>query len=81
MSPAQRTIILAAGAVGLTGAALASRGAPSQPAPAPAETLLGPEVSVGKGTARTFVLLGPHGEPRTVGVALGEAALTGLSLA
>jgi hypothetical protein len=79
LSPAQRTIILAAGAVGLTGAVLASPSAPSQPAPAPAETLLGPEVSVGKGTARTFVLLGPHGEPRTVGVALGEAALTGLS--
>lgn len=42
-------------------------------------TLLGPEVQVGKGTARTFVDLGPSGEPRVVGIALTESALSGLA--
>jgi hypothetical protein len=42
-------------------------------------TLHGPEVVVGNGTARVFVELGQRGEPRALGIALTEAALTGLA--
>lgn len=44
----------------------------------PSGTLDGPPVPVGNGTARLFVELGPRREPRVVGIALTEAALTGL---
>lgn len=40
--------------------------------------LLGPEVAVGAGTARTFIELGPHGEPAVVGIRLTADALRGL---
>ena len=42
-------------------------------------TLHGPDVPVGNGTARMFLELGPGGEPRTLGIALTESALTGLA--
>jgi hypothetical protein len=42
-------------------------------------TLQGPEVPVGKGFARMFVERGAQGEPRAIGIALSEAALTGLA--
>jgi hypothetical protein len=45
----------------------------------PSGTLDGPPVAVGNGTARLFVELGPRREPRVVGIALTEAALTGLA--
>jgi hypothetical protein len=45
----------------------------------PSSTLQGPDVPVGNGTARMFVELGTRGEPRALGIALTEAALTGLA--
>jgi hypothetical protein len=71
MSTAARTIAVMAAALGLTAAGVALRPASS--------TLQGPEVAVGNGAARMFVELGPQGEPRTLGIALTEAALTGLA--
>jgi hypothetical protein len=44
-----------------------------------ARILEGAEVAVGNGTARTFVEIGPGGEPRVLGIALTEPALTGLA--
>jgi hypothetical protein len=79
MSPSLRTVAITAAALVLVGSLLASRSAPSKPTEATSTTLLGREVAVGSGTARMFVTVGPHGEPRTVGVALSEAALTGLA--
>jgi hypothetical protein len=64
-------LALAAVAVALPPAAADRRGA--------SRTLEGPEVAVGNGTARMFVERGPHGEPRVLGIALTEAALTGLA--
>jgi hypothetical protein len=64
-------IALAAAALGLTTAAT------TRP-PSPA-TLHGPTVPVGNGTATMFVELGAKGEPRTLGIALTEGALTGLA--
>jgi hypothetical protein len=78
MSPFHRTMIVAAGAVGLCGALLAWRSAPAR-ATAASTTLEGPEVAVGNGAARTFVVLGSGGEPSTIGVELSEGALTGLA--
>jgi hypothetical protein len=71
-------IAVLAGALGLAGAAaaLSNSGAGGG---AGAGTLHGPEVSVGKGAARMFVERGPDGEPRVVGIALTEAALSGLA--
>lgn len=64
--------------LGLTAVAVAlpSAGAARREAP---RSLEGPEVPVGNGTARLFVELGPGGEPRALGIALTEAALTGLA--
>ncbi len=42
-------------------------------------SLEGPEVKVGNGTARLVVEFDPNGQPRTVGITLTEAALTGLA--
>ncbi len=70
-------VVLAVASLGLTAAAV-TRGS----VPTPWDTsnsLAGPEVPVGNGTARLFVDFGPHGEPRTLGVALTEGALTGLA--
>ncbi len=74
---AARTITVLAAALTLTAAvALPARFILRQPA---SSTLQGTEVAVGKGMARMFVERGPRGEPRTVGVALTEAALNGLA--
>jgi hypothetical protein len=62
---------LTAGAVALPPAAGAGREA--------ARTLEGDEVAVGNGTARMFVEIGPSREPRVLGIALTETALTGLA--
>lgn len=62
---------LTAGAVALAPAAGAGREA--------ARTLEGAEVAVGNGTARMFVEIGPSREPRVLGIALTETALTGLA--
>lgn len=78
MSIRARTITGLAVALGLTAVALAPRADSTPPSAAPT-SLRGPDVAVGNGTAHTFVDLGPHGEPRTLGIALTEAALTGLA--
>jgi len=70
MRTTRRFIALAAAALGLTAAVTLPPGS---------RTLHGPEVPVGNGTARMFVELGAKGEPRTVGIALTESALTGLA--
>ena len=67
-----RTFVVSVGSVGLCGALLALHNEPSN-------TLFGREVSVGNGTARTFIVVGPRGGPTAVGVALDEAAFTGLA--
>ena len=50
-------------------------------APRTGETRLlhGPAVAVGGGTASLYVEVGPHGEPRAVGIALTDAAMGGLA--
>jgi hypothetical protein len=68
-SVAGRTILVAA-VLGLTA------GAAALPT---STTLLGPVAAVGNGTARMFVELGPRREPRSLGIALTETALTGLA--
>lgn len=78
MSTAAARIAVLAAALGLTGAAVVRQ------SPATAErdgstTLEGPEARVGNGTGRIFVELGPGGEPRAIGIALTESALTGLA--
>lgn len=78
MTPAARTITVLAAALGLTAAAVALRPT-SRPWLRASSTLQGPEVPVGNGTARMFVELGPRGQPRALGIALTEAALTGLA--
>lgn len=51
----------------------------SMPAPATkGETILGDVVPFGRGTARSWVQVGPDGAPSSVGVTLTEAALSGL---
>jgi hypothetical protein len=74
---AATTTVLAA-ALGLTAAAVALPPTSALWRRA-SSTLEGPEVPVGNGTARMFVELGPRGEPRALGIALTEAALTGLA--
>lgn len=69
-----RSLALLAAALGLTAAAAVHRSRPD-----PVRTLHGPAVTVGGGTARMFVDLGPGAEPRTLGIALTESALTGLA--
>jgi len=71
-----RIAILAVAAV-LAGAAVSL--AANAAGPRGATTLHGPEVPVGNGTARMFIERGPGGEPRAVGIALSEAALSGLA--
>ena len=78
MSPLKRTLVLAVGALAVSGSLLVSRSAPPSTVEA-ATTLLGGEVPVGNGAARMFVVVGPRGEPTAVGVALSEAALSGLA--
>jgi hypothetical protein len=72
MWTAARFIIALAAGLALTAAAVTLR-------PDSARTLTGPEVPVGNGSARMFVDLGPGGEPRTLGIALTEGALSGLA--
>ena len=78
MATAAGRITILAAALGLTAAAVALPPNPTLSPRAPS-TLQGPEVRVGNGTARMFVELGPRGEPRALGIALTEAALTGLA--
>jgi hypothetical protein len=78
MSTVARTITILAATLGLTAAVAAIR--PSSTARREtSSSLMGPAVNVGNGTARLYVDLGPQGEPRRLGIALTEAALTGLS--
>ncbi len=77
LTGARTTTVLAA-ALGLTAAAVALSAPATLRRPA-SSTLQGPEVPVGNGTARMFVELGPRGELRALGIALTEAALTGLA--
>jgi hypothetical protein len=77
MSTAAGTTIVLAAALGLTAAvALPLTSTLRRPV---SSTLHGPEVPVGNGMARMFVELGPRGRPRALGIALTEAALTGLA--
>ena len=78
MLPLHRTLVVTAGVFGVCGL-LAFRGTPAQPTDAPPSTLLGQAVPVGSGTARTFVVLDQDGKPGAVGVALSEAAFSGLA--
>ncbi len=78
MSTAARTIAGLAAALGLTAAAVGLPSASTLGRRA-SSSLQGPEVPVGNGTARMFVELGPRGQPRVLGIALTEAALTGLA--
>jgi hypothetical protein len=72
------TTIVALGVVlGLGGAAVSLSANADRPRTT--TTLQGAEVRVGNGTARMFVERGPGGEPRVIGIALTEAALTGLA--
>jgi hypothetical protein len=64
--------------LGLIGVAAALPTVAAAPRDA-SKILEGPEVAVGNGTARMFVELGARGEPRALGIALTEAALTGLA--
>lgn len=75
---ARATTVLVA-ALGLTAATVVLPPATTAPWRRGSGDLHGPEVAVGDGTARTFVELGSRGEPRTIGIALTEAALTGLA--
>jgi hypothetical protein len=77
MRTASARLALVAGLVGLAAAILAF--SPKPGGPDATTTLHGPAVSVGKGTARMFVERGPAGEPTAIGIALTEAALTGLA--
>lgn len=78
MSTLSAKIALSACVVGLTAAA-----ATLPPGAAArrevSNTLHGPEVPVGNGTGRMFVEVGPRGEPRAIGIALTESAMTGLA--
>lgn len=71
MFTATRVVAIIAALLGVTATGVALRPASS--------TLQGPEVPVGNGTARMFVEIGARGEPRVLGIALTEAALTGLA--
>ena len=63
----------------LTVVAVASLVAASRPAAGTSvRRIEGPEARVGNGTARMFVEVGANDEPRALGIALTEAALTGL---
>jgi hypothetical protein len=77
MWTASARFAVVAGAIGLTGAIAAF--SPNAADGNATTTLHGPAVPVGNGTARMFVERGPGGEPRVIGIALTEAALTGLA--
>jgi hypothetical protein len=78
MSTATARIAVLTAALGLT--AVAAALSPAAAAwRAASRTLEGAEVAVGNGTARMFVEVGPRGEPRVLGIALTEPALTGLA--
>lgn len=75
--PSSAAALSALAALGLALAA-AVRVVPGHtPAPV-AATLFGREVRVGQGSARLYVERGPHGEPRSIGFALSEGAMSGL---
>jgi hypothetical protein len=46
--------------------------------PKKSQTFYGPNVTVGNGTARTFVIVDPAGKPTSVGINFSEQALNGL---
>lgn len=71
MTTAHRILMLGAAGLLLGAAHLGTRPA--------ATSLSGPEVPVGNGTARVYVDLDAAGRPRTLGISLTEAALTGLA--
>jgi hypothetical protein len=75
IAPARSAVVAAV--VGLTGVAV-TLSAPAAGSRA-ATILHGPAVPVGSGTARMFVERSPDGQPRTVGIALSKAALSGLA--
>lgn len=80
MSSSVPVLVALIAAVGLTATAtVVHRAAPGARPEVAAARLLGPEATVGRGTARLYVDRGPHGEPRAIGIALTEGALTGLS--
>lgn len=60
--------------LGITAAALTS----CTEGTSPEQTVFGPVVTVGTGTARTYVQISSAGEPLAVGVVLSETALAGL---
>lgn len=78
MATAVATTTVVAAVLGLTAAAVGLSPISTRWQRA-STTLQGPEVPVGNGKARMYVELGPRGEPRALGVALTEAALTGLA--
>ena len=78
MLTATRRIAALAAALGLTAGA-ATLPTAARTGREAATTLEGAEVAVGNGTARMFVELGAHGEPRVLGIALTKTALTGLA--
>lgn len=47
--------------------------------PSKAGTVYGPEVTLGKGTARSYAILDDQGKPTEIGVALSDSSLSGLS--
>lgn len=78
MTAATRFLVLGAAALTVAAGALALRPG-AELSGEGGRTLVGPAAPVGAGEARMFLDLGPHGQPAAVGVALTEAALTGLA--
>ena len=82
MSSSASMIVALATAVGLTATATTAvvrDGNPGTHSARDAARLVGPEAAVGRGSARLYVDRGPHGEPRAIGIALTEGALSGLA--
>ena len=77
MSSAMRTTLVLAGALGLIAAGVAPRATGNRGHDS--STLQGPRVPLGNGTAHVFVDRGSDGEPTRIGIALTDAALTGLA--
>jgi hypothetical protein len=78
MSTSAPLLLALAAALGFGATTALVRPRPDPAAPAAAH-LSGPSATVGNGTARVFVDVGPHGEPRTLGIALSEGAMSGLA--